>query len=96
MRDANGLAWPVSLALLVLTIVTVPLLLVSPQAIPRYRALRDELGRVDEKNARLEREIKELQTEIQQLRDDPRALERLARDELGMVRDGEVVFQFAN
>ena len=32
--------------------------------------------------------------EVKQLRDDPAAIERIARDELGMVRRSEVVFQF--
>jgi cell division protein FtsB len=32
---------------------------------------------------------------VQELRDDPAAVERIARDQLGMVRRSEVVFQFA-
>ena len=36
-----------------------------------------------------------LRIEVRRLRDDPAAVERIARDELGMVRKSEVVFQFA-
>jgi cell division protein FtsB len=47
----------------------------------------------------LEREIEELRAEnlqlaadIQRLRSDPRAIERIAREELGLARPGETVF----
>jgi cell division protein FtsB len=40
----------------------------------------------------LETENARLAAEILDLRSDPRAIERLAREELGMVRPGETVF----
>jgi cell division protein FtsB len=52
-----------------------------------------------EKAERLQREIEEvraengrLAAEIEALRRDPRAIERLAREQLGLARSGEVVF----
>jgi cell division protein FtsB len=51
---------------------------------------------VQSKNERLQREVRELSEETERLRGDARAIERIARDELGMVRDGEIVFQFPN
>ena len=33
-------------------------------------------------------------TRLNKLSDDPAAIERIARDELGMIREGEIVFQF--
>ena len=42
----------------------------------------------------LAREIATLKGEIEALRTDPVYVERIARDELGMVRDEEFVFQF--
>jgi cell division protein FtsB len=38
--------------------------------------------------------VNRLRIEVTQLKDDPAAVERIARDELGMVRKSEVVFQF--
>ena len=37
-----------------------------------------------------------LRREIEALRNDPRTIENLARKELGMVKDGELVYQFRN
>jgi len=96
MRDASPLVWIVPFALLVLTIVTVPAHLLDRLGLPRYRALRDELGKVQSTNERLQREVRELSDETERLRGDTRAIERIARDELGMVREGEIVFQFPN
>ena|SRR5262245_49053806 len=96
MRDASSALWVIPFGLLVFTIVTVPLHLLQGQGLPRYRALSEELAKVQSKNALLSREVRELNDLTERLRVDPRAVERIARDELGMVRDGEIVFQFPN
>ena len=51
-------------------------------------ALKAETTRIRDENAHLSEEIRLLQT-------DPAYVERLAREELGMVKPGELVFQFA-
>ncbi len=38
--------------------------------------------------------MRALEREVDALRTDPEAIERVARDELGMIREGELVFQF--
>ena len=81
-------------ALLVISIVAVPLRILDEQGLPRYRALRDELVHVRKENERLGREVIELHRTVAALREEPEAIERIARDELGMVRDGEFIFQF--
>jgi cell division protein FtsB len=91
MRDR---AWIIPLGLLVITSVAVPLRLVEDM--PRYLELGAQIARVTGSNAQLEREIQALSQETEVLRNDARAIERLARDELGMVREGEIVFQFPN
>jgi cell division protein FtsB len=96
MREASRKAIVVPFLLLLSAVVAVPLLLLDGQGLPRYRVLRAELAKVQTKNERLRREIRDLRGEAERLRSDPRAIERIARDELGMVRDGEVVFQFPN
>jgi cell division protein FtsB len=58
-----------------------------------------QLMRQQERSETLRREIEELRSEngrlaaeIAALRTDPRAIERLAREELGLTRPGETVF----
>jgi cell division protein FtsB len=96
MREASSVIWLVPFGLLVFTIVAVPLHILDGLGLPRYTALRDELVRVQAKNERLKREVDELRKQTARLRSDPRAIEAIARDELGMVREDEIVFQFPN
>ena len=82
------------IAVLVVALVGAPVLIFSPEGLPRLRGLERELAAVDDENRRLEREIEELRGHVERLRDDPAAVERIARDDLGLVRQSEVVFQF--
>jgi cell division protein FtsB len=81
-------------AVLVVAVVGAPVLIFSPQGLPRLRGLEKELADVDDENADLRREIEGLRGRVARLRDDPGAVERIARDNLGLVRQTEVVFQF--
>ncbi len=58
------------------------------------RAVEKELAGVQSENRALKRDVGDLKTEVRRLRDDPAAVEHIARDQLGMVRKSEVVFQF--
>ncbi|HEX9295929.1 MAG TPA: septum formation initiator family protein [Polyangiaceae bacterium] len=71
-----------------------PVMILAPQGIPRLRSLSRELAQVEAENADLRQQIQHLRGKVQHLRDDPAAVERIARDELGLVRTSEVVFQF--
>ncbi len=82
------------LGLLTLSIVAVPLLVTGEEGLPRYRALRSELEEIERGNERMREEVRVLEREAHALRSDERAIEHVARDELGMVREGEIVFQF--
>jgi len=96
MRDVGGsIAWLLPFALLVFAIIFVPLRILDAQGLPRYRALRSELREVELENSRMRHQLGDLSQRVERLRDDPQALERIARDELGMLRSGELVFQFA-
>ncbi len=81
-------------ALMVMAVMTVPTLVLDEQGLPRYRHLSAELQELRESNEELVREIATLKSEIDALRSDPNYVERIARDELGMVRAEEFVFQF--
>ncbi len=77
-----------------MAMIAVPLRILDEQGLPRYRKLREELTHIRESNDRLEREGRALERQVDALRSDPAAIERIARDELGMVREGELIFQF--
>jgi cell division protein FtsB len=93
-RPADFLQRTLPIAMLSLALVAVPVLVLEPEGLPRLRGLQRELDQVDEENDELKRDVARLRIEVQLLRDDPAAVERIARDELGMVRRSEVVFQF--
>jgi cell division protein FtsB len=82
------------LAVLALAAISVPMLMLSATGLPRLESLRDEKVRADEEVSRLSQEIWELRAEVTRIKDDPAAVERAARDDLGLVRRTEVVFQF--
>ena len=80
--------------LMVMAIMTVPTLVLDEQGLPRYRLLTGELQDLRESNEQLVHEIARLKAEVDSLRSDTNYVERIARDELGMVRPEEFVFQF--
>jgi len=82
------------LAVLTVSLVAVPVLLLEPQGMPRMRALDRELKGVEVENAELRRDVSKLRAEVKELRENPAAVERIAREQLGLVRKSEVVFQF--
>ncbi len=82
------------IAILVLALVGVPILVLQPEGLPRMRALEKELSGVTAENDELRREVTKLHIDVKALRDDPRAVERIARDQLGLVRKSEIVVQF--
>ena len=71
-----------------------PAMMLAPDGLPRLRGLEAELQQVHDENADLTSRIQQLQRQVQKLKEDPKAVERIARDELGLVRNTEVVFQF--
>ncbi len=58
----------------------------------RYLKLRDDVEALQQRNQSLAAQNEALRREIQALRDDPAALERAVREELGYVKPGELVF----
>ncbi len=66
----------------------------SADGLGRLRHLEAEKVRASAEVSRLSEEIRKLRAEVRRIRDDPAMVERVARDELGLVRQTEVVFQF--
>ena len=70
--------------------------LADPKGLPRLQRLRADIERQEQKNrelraenARLAKTVRELSPPLQ-----PRALEKAAREQLGYVRQDEVLFKF--
>ena len=79
---------------LVVAAVGAPALIFSAEGLPRLRSLEKELAQVNHENEEARRQITFLRRTVSNLKDNPPAVERIARDELGLVRKNEVVFQF--
>lgn len=94
-RIAQFLERTLPIAVLIVAVVGAPIMIFSPHGLPRLRELERELADVEEENAELGRQIEALRGRVARLRDDPTAVERIARDNLGLVRQSEVVFQFS-
>lgn len=94
MRETGSTPWFVSLCLLVFTIIAVTVSIFDEKSLPRYQSLRAQLERSNSNAKQLEREVEALKKQVARLREDPQAVERIARDELGMIRGDELIFQF--
>ena len=80
--------------LVAISVVAVPILVFSPTGLSRLRQLEAERDRVDREVAQVTHQIEQLRAEVARAKSDPAAVERIARDELGLVRQTEIVFQF--
>ena len=80
--------------MLVCAVISVPIMVLRAEGLPRMRNLKAELADVERENAETRRQIQSLRVEVGRLRDDPAAVERIARDQLGFVRKSEVVVHF--
>jgi cell division protein FtsB len=82
------------IGVLSVALASAPIMVFSSEGLPRLRSVEKELAAVERENVALRREIETLRSRVRTLREQPAAVERLARDELGLVRQSEVVFQF--
>jgi cell division protein FtsB len=56
--------------------------------------VQKELARIKETNVKIEEENRRLREEVSRLQHEKRYIEEIARKELGMVKEGEVIYQF--
>lgn len=82
------------MGLLALAALGVPALLISSSGISRLERLRIERETAELEISRLGKRIEELRAQVTRIKTDPDAVERVARDQLGLVRQTEVVFHF--
>jgi cell division protein FtsB len=86
----------VLVAMLLLTAIIVPLKLFDNDGLPRVRRLSADLAEVQRANREIEEENRTLREEIRLFHSEPEYLERVARDQLGMVGPTDLVFQFSS
>jgi cell division protein FtsB len=72
----------------------VPYRAYGPQGVGKALRLERELADLAGENAKISQENRKLRRQIDVLRSSPRAAERVARDELGLVRPEDMVFLF--
>lgn len=65
----------------------------DPKGIRRALKLRTEVAELRERNAQAHREHDRLARQVHALRDNPEAIERAVRHELGFIRPGELVLE---
>ena len=85
--------WPLYLLTALILLLFVYTILGERGAIHLWR-LRGEKITLDEKNYRLQKENEALRQRISRLRTNDLYLEQVAREELNLVRPGEVIYRF--
>jgi cell division protein FtsB len=84
----------VRIALAVFGLLTVAMLLLAvfnDKGALQVHAQAQKLSTIDDEIRKLEAENKQLNSEIQALRTDPTTIEKFAREELKLVKPGEIV-----
>lgn len=84
----------VLIGLLLIIAVMVPRKLLDNQGFERVERLREDLAALEEANERVRRENRSLSAEIQAFHSSTEYLEKIARDELGMVGPSDIIYQF--
>ena len=74
--------------------ILVPLKIFDANGLPRVERLQRELDSINDANSKLRRENEALRLEIHAFHANPNYIEKVARDELGMVGPDEVIYQF--
>ena len=57
------------------------------------RRTQKEIDRVREQIGKLNNENKSLSSQVNSLKTDPKAIERIAREEMGLARPGEIIYK---
>lgn len=65
----------------------------DPDGLRKWRYLASEARRIEADNGAVARENERLRRDVRALQGDPAALEQAAREDLGYVRPGELVFK---
>ncbi len=64
-------------------------------SVPDLLSVQAEVVEAEDRRSALAEEVRQLEARVDALENDPATLERLARERFGMIRDGEVLYRFA-
>ena len=81
-------------ALIITAAILVPYKLLDARGVTRVDRLELELRQLNETNRSLIRDNDALRSKIRAFHSDPEYMEKVARDELGMVGPSEIIYQF--
>lgn len=79
--------WLIALILLLLAVF-------SPWGAINYYQLGNDIEEVNRDNQALQNENQKLRAEIEKLTTDPAYIEKIAREEHGLIRNNEIIYQF--
>jgi cell division protein FtsL len=80
---------------ILIVILTLGVVYLFAREISEVRFLRGENKKIEKKIEQLEIANKELEVKIKTIRNDKRYIEKIAREELGMIKEGDKVYRFA-
>jgi cell division protein FtsB len=86
----RSLLYVLGVGIILLSFITI----VGERGVFHLWRLKGEKRRLDEQNYRLQKENESLRQRISRLRHDDLYLEKVAREELNMVRPGEIIYRF--
>lgn len=84
--------WGLALGTVLIMLVTV--ITAGEKSIFKVIALYQERQHLQTRTEQIKQENKKMSEQIEQLKSNPRAVEQIAREELGMVRPDEVIYRF--
>lgn len=87
--------WPIYLIGSLIVLLSLVTIVGERGALHLWR-LRGEKSRLDAQNYRLQKENESLRRRVDGIRNDEDYLEKAAREELNLVRPGEIVYRFQN
>ena len=85
---------PLLLLMLAFVLILGVLVFFGERGILHRLHLQRELARIKAANAKVEEENRKLKEEVRRLQTEKKYIEEIARKELGMVKEGEIVYQF--
>jgi cell division protein FtsB len=94
-RVQRSLQRSIPLVVLGVCVISVLWMLWSPQGLARLDVLQRERTSLNDEIERVSRDIERLRYEVQRIKTSPSSVERVARDELGLVRQSEFVVHFS-
>ena len=80
---------------ILIVVLTLGVVYLFAREISEVRFLREENEKIEKKIEQLEIGNKELEVKIKTIKNDKRYIEKIAREELGMIKEGEKVYRFA-